>query len=290
MPSVKANGIEIAYELCGSGPTLALSHGWTNPTRFWRPAIVEELARHLRVLIYDVRGHGDTTAPDDLGAYSMPIYAQDLRALMDALDIEQAHIGGISQGGMISAQFVVNYPERTRSFLLCASTFGNGADEGPGGQWERNLQTGLEIMEGIAQEEGMAALAERRIQAEPERNPHYNEHPIPAEERQRKERERFASMSVAALVGTSRAMRLRPDLSARVREVQVPVLIHMGEWDDFLPCAERDHRLFEGSRYVLARRSGHNTAEWRPDAFVPAVTEFIADVEAGREVAGELVL
>ena len=102
MPSVKANGIEIAYELRGSGPTLALSHGWTNPTRFWRPAVVEELARHLRVLIYDVRGHGDTTAPDDPDAYSMPIYAQDLRALMDALDIEQAHIGGISQGGMIS--------------------------------------------------------------------------------------------------------------------------------------------------------------------------------------------
>ena len=60
--------------------------------------------------------------------------------------------------------------------------------------------------------------------------------------------------------------------------------------DGFLPCAERDHRLFEGSRYVLARRSGHNTAEWRPDAFVPTVTEFIADVEAGREVAGEFVL
>lgn len=136
----------------------------------------------------------------------------------------------------------------------------------------------------------MAALAERRIKAAPERTPHYHEHPQPTEERERKERERFASMSVAALVGTSRAMRLRPDLSARVREVQVPVLIHMGEWDDFLPCAERDHRLFEGSRYVLARRSGHNTAEWRPDAFVPTVTEFIADVEAGREVAGEFVL
>ncbi len=290
MPKAKVNDIEIAYELRGSGPTLALSHGWTNPPRYWRPAVVEELARHLRVLTYDVRGHGDTTAPDDPEAYSMPTYAQDLRALLDALDIEQAHIGGISQGGMISAQFVVDYPERTRSFLLCDSSFGNGADEGPGGQWERNLQTGLEMMEGIAQEEGMAALAERSIQAAPERNPHYYEHPIPAEERERKQREKHAHMSIAALVGTSRAMRLRPDLGARVRDLQAPALVLMGEWDNFLPCAERDHRLFEGSRYVLVRRSHHNTSEWRPDAFVRAVTEFIADVEAGREVAGEFEL
>ena len=290
MPIVRANDIDLWYELRGSGPTFALSHGWLNPTRYWQPAALDGLAQHLRLLIYDVRGHGDTTAPDDPEAYSMPTYAQDLRALLDALDIEQAHIGGISQGGMISAQFAVDYPERTRSLLLCDSSFSNGTDEGPGGQWERNLQTGLEAMEGIAREEGLAELAARRIQGNRERNPHYNEHPLPTDERERRERERHMRMSLPALLGTSRAMRLRPDLSGRIRDLRAPALVLVGEWDDFVPCAERDHRLIEGSRYVLVRRSAHGAYDWRPDAFVRAVTEFIADVEAGREVAGEFEL
>lgn len=290
MPTVRANGIDIQYELLGSGPMLALSHGWMGPTDCWPPGVLDALAEHLRVLVYDVRGHGGTTVPDDPDAYSMPIYAQDLRALLDALDIEQAHIGGVSQGGMISAQFAVDSPERTRSLLICDSTAGNGDDKGPGGQWEHDLQTFLEVMERVAADEGLAELAERRIKGSRNRDPHYDDHPMPAEERERNERDRHARMSLAAFQNTSRALRLRPDLSARIGDVRVPALILAGEWDDFRPCAERDHRLIEGSRFVLVRRCGHASPDWRTDAFVRAVTEFIADVEGGRDIAGELEL
>jgi pimeloyl-ACP methyl ester carboxylesterase len=290
MPNVHANGIDIQYEFVGSGPTLALSHGWLGPTDCWPPGVLDALAEHLRLLLYDVRGHGSTSAPDDPDAYSMPIYAQDLRSLLDALEIEQAHIGGVSQGGMISAQFAVDFPERTRSLLICDSTAGNGHDDGPGGQWEHDLQTFLEVMERVAADEGLAELAERRIQGSRNRDPHYNEHPMPAEERERTERDRLTRMSLSAFRNTSRALRLRPDLTERIRGVRVPALVLAGEWDDFLPCGERDHRLIDGSRYVLVKRCGHASPEWRTDAFVRAVTEFIADVEAGREVAGELEL
>ncbi len=105
MPTVQANGIDIWYELLGSGPTLALSHGWMGPTDDWPPGVLDALAEQLRVLVYDVRGHGRTSAPDDPEAYSVPTYAKDLAALLNALNIRQAHIGGVSQGGMISAQF-----------------------------------------------------------------------------------------------------------------------------------------------------------------------------------------
>ena len=287
MPTVHANGIDIWYDVLGSGPTLALSHGWLGPTDEWPPGVLEGLAEHLRVLVYDVRGHGRTTAPEDPDAYSLPTYAQDLRALLDALDIERAHIGGSSQGGMIAAQFAVDFPERSRSLLICDSSAGNGLDEGPGGEWERPLQGHFEAMEGIASERGLSELAELRIQASRERDPHYFDYPEPTEERERLDRERHTRIPLPVFIGTNRAIRSRPDLTARIRELHLPALVLVGEWDDFRPCAERDHRLIEGSRFVLARGSGHSTPSWRPDAFVRAVTEFIADVEAGRDVAGE---
>ncbi len=290
MPKAKVNGIDLWYELRGSGPTLVLSHGWLGPTEDWPPDVLEGLAEHLRLLVYDVRGHGRTTVPDDPEAYSTPTYAQDLRALLDALDIEQAHIGGVSQGGMISAQFAVDYPERTRSLLICDSSAGNGVDEGPGGEWERAMQGYLEEMERIAREEGLAELAEWRIRLNRELDDHYHDHPMRPAERESKDRARHARISLAAFLGTSRAVRLRPDLGGRIRDVQAPALVLVGEWDRFLPCAERDHPLLEGSRYVVVRRCAHASPDWRPDAFVRAVTEFIADVEGGRDVAGAFEL
>lgn len=290
MPTANVNGIDIWYELRGSGPTLALSHGWQGPTEDWPPGLLDTLARHICLLVYDVRGHGRTTAPEDTEAYSMPTYAQDLRALLDALGIEQAHIGGVSQGGMISAQFALDCPERTRSLLICDSTAGNGIDEGPGGEWERALQGYLEEMERIAREQSLAELAEWRILLNRELDEHYFDHPMPSEERDNKDRLRHARMSMAAFLGTARAIRFRPDLTGRLRDAQVPALVLAGEWDRFLPCAERDHRLIEGSRYALVRRCAHASPDWRPDAFVRTVTEFIADVEANRDVAGELEL
>src|SRR3989304_1188878 len=112
MPSVHANGIDIWYDLLGAGPTLVLNHGWLGPTADWSPAVPAGLTQHLRVLVYDVRGHGRTTAPEDPEAYSLPIYAQDLAAVMDAAGIERAHILGVSQGGMIAAQLAVAFTPR----------------------------------------------------------------------------------------------------------------------------------------------------------------------------------
>jgi pimeloyl-ACP methyl ester carboxylesterase len=292
MPPVRANGIEIWYDILGpaGAPVLALSHGWLGPTEYWPPGVLDRLAERLRVLVYDVRGHGKTTAPEDVGTYSMPAYAADLAAVLDAAGIERAHIGGVSQGGMISAQFAVDFPHRTRSLLICDSTAGNGLDEGAGGEWERGLQAYCSWMIEYAREHGTAALAEERIRQGRENDPHYFEFPVPQEQREARDRERHARMSPHAFEGTCSAIRDRPDLTGRLRELSVPVLVVGGEWDNFYPCSERDHRLIEGSRFVRVERCGHASPDWRPNAFDRAVGKFIADVEAGREAAGEQTL
>lgn len=287
MAVVRANGIDIWYELLGSGPTVALTHGWQGPTQDWPAGILDRLAEHARLLVYDVRGHGRTEAPEDAEAYSLPIYARDLRALLDALEIERPHIAGVSQGGMIAAQFAVDFPERTRSLLLCDSTAGNGADEGPGGDWERTLQRHFDFMAEYAREHGLLALAKERTRLARERDAHYFDYPEAPEERERKHDEKHTRMPLHAFLGTCLAIRRRPDLTARLRDVAVPALVVGGEWDRFYDCAERDHGLLEGSRFVRVLRCGHASPDWRPDVFVSAVTDFIADVEAGRDVAGE---
>ncbi len=290
MPIAHANGIDIWYDYSlGSGPAIVLNHGWRGPSADWQPEALQ-LRAHGRLLLYDVRGHGRTSSPDDIDSYTLPQYAADLRALLDALDIEQAHIAGVSMGGMIAAQFACDYPERTRSLVISDSTAGNGVDEGPGGEWERTLARGTESMEHIARKEGLAALAERRIAYDKENDPRYFAFPEALETREARDRASYTNMSLAAFIGTARAIGKRPDNTARIRELHMPVLIMSGEFDDFRPCGERDHKLIEGSRYVLAKNSGHSIDRWRPDIFVPQIAAFIADVEAGRDAGGEYAL
>jgi len=145
-------------------------------------------------------------------------------------------------------------------------------------------------MEEVAVKHGLTELIERRIRYDLSHDKHYYDHPEPAEERQRKDRQRYAEMTLHGFIGTARAMRDRPDLTGRLRELHMPALVIGGEWDDFFPCSQRDHRLLEGSRFVRMRRCGHDSTTWRKDAFLRAVTEFVADVEAGRDVTGEIEL
>ena len=125
MPTIGANGIDIYYELHGPArtgqPPLALTHGFSGSTEEWRHLVLP-LAARRQLLLYDVRGHHLTTAPEDPAEYSIQTFAADKRALLRALGIERAHIGGLSMGGMIAAQFVLDYPEMVASFLLCDST------------------------------------------------------------------------------------------------------------------------------------------------------------------------
>jgi len=285
MPTIHANGIDIWYEIAGAGPVIALNHGWLGPTAGW-PEGVYDLRNQGRLLVYDVRGQGKTSVPEDLETFSLPQYAADLRALLDALEIEQAHVVGVSQGGMIASQFAVDFPERTRSLVISDSTAGNGLDEGPGGAWERRMAEGLEIMAGLAQEIGLEELIERRIEYDRENDPHYFEFPEPLDLREGRDRANHTNTTVPAYVASARAIRNRPDLGAVIRALQMPVLIMAGEWDDFYPCGERDHQLIEGSRFVRVLRSGHSTDRWRPDVWAPTIAQFIADVEAERDVAG----
>ncbi len=119
MPTVNVNGVDLYYELHGDGPaTLVLNNGIIASTGTWA-AQLPALTPHVRVLLYDMRGQGRSTKwrPGDPD-YTWAQHAADLAALLDALDIESAHIGGISYGGELTQVFALTYPDRCRSLII----------------------------------------------------------------------------------------------------------------------------------------------------------------------------
>ena len=120
MPKVEANKIEIYYELHGpkDADVLVLSNGVFMSTASWAFQ-TPVLSQHYRLLLYDCRGMWRSEHPP--GPYSMELHADDLAALLDALGIERAHIGGTSYGAEISMVFALKYPERTRSLIVTSA-------------------------------------------------------------------------------------------------------------------------------------------------------------------------
>jgi pimeloyl-ACP methyl ester carboxylesterase len=113
-------------------------------------------------------------------------------------------------------------------------------------------------------------------------DPHLAESPYTFEDDFR----RIELMTQRGYMGAAHAIMTRPDLSERIGGVTAPALVMCGAWDDFLPCAERDHGLIAGSRFVMRERCGHGSL-WRKETFLAEIERFLGDVEAGRSVGGE---
>ncbi|MDQ7053854.1 MAG: alpha/beta hydrolase [candidate division KSB1 bacterium] len=124
---VEANGVRLYYEQIGQGPHLVLIEGLGVATWLWEKQ-VPELSRHFRLLIYDNRGVGRSDKPG--GPYSIAMLADDLKALLDSLDIRKTYVLGVSMGGFIALDFAYRYPEYVDRLVL-VSTSAGGPDHVP---------------------------------------------------------------------------------------------------------------------------------------------------------------
>ena len=117
--TLTANGIDIHYTIEGDGPVVTMSHALGCNLTLW-DAQAQALSGRYRVLRYDTRGHGRTSAPPE--AYSLEQMADDLYGLLTGLGIASTHFVGISMGGMIGQIFALRYPSAVRSLILCSTT------------------------------------------------------------------------------------------------------------------------------------------------------------------------
>src|SRR6201997_4717909 len=121
MPIVENQGAEIYWDEQGSGEPLLLIMGLSYPSYMWhrtRPV----LAQTYRTIALDNRGVGQSDVPP--GVYSIALMASDAAAVLDAADVESAHVFGISMGGMIAQEFALQYPKRVRSLILGCTAAG----------------------------------------------------------------------------------------------------------------------------------------------------------------------
>lgn len=135
------NGETIYCEVDGQGPPVVLIHGWTLNLRMWDTQ-VKALRGRFRVIRYDRRGFGKSSGGEDIqwdGA--------DLQALLDRLDVEQAHILGMSQGGSVALRFARTFPDRALSLILHGSIPPGGyplpwtgPDRVPTSEWQSLVQ------------------------------------------------------------------------------------------------------------------------------------------------------
>jgi pimeloyl-ACP methyl ester carboxylesterase len=151
------DGITIAAETFGNGPPLIFAHGLTSHHRMTRLEM-EPLAGRHRVILFDQRGHGASTPVTNAALYTPERMAGDLRAVLDALGIEQAIVGGESMGAATALAFALAHPQRVAALLLTAPAFGDS----PNPDSQRMLDMGKSLAQlGMAEFLSVAAVRQR---------------------------------------------------------------------------------------------------------------------------------
>ena len=130
MPTVTRDDLTLYYVERGdpAGPPVVLLHGLTMSS-----VTMERLAASLddhRVLLLDLHGHGKSTKPHEPDRYLVSEFADDVVALLDHLEIEQAVIGGLSLGANVAYEVALRHPERVRALVLQMPVFARGVPIG----------------------------------------------------------------------------------------------------------------------------------------------------------------
>jgi 3-oxoadipate enol-lactonase len=252
-------GIGIAYDDVGTGPPIVFIHGFPHNRTLWAPQVGALLPR-ARCITLDLRGFGES---EIRGPYTMDAYAEDVIAVLDALQIEKAMIAGLSMGGYIAFALWRNHRARIRALIL--------ADTRAGADTEEGRAKRLELI-ALARAKGSAAVADAQIasmvgKTTRERRPDIADgiHRM------------LATAPVEGIVGALEAMMNRPDSTPTLATIDVPTLIIVGDEDVATPPKEARtmHEQIAGSRLEILEGAGHMTNIERAAAFNHVTSEFL---------------
>ncbi len=260
MPTVQANGLQLAYASHGEGPPVLLITGTGYAMDFWDP-FVPGLSHALRVITFDNRGAGGSSKPE--GPYSTRQMAADALGLMDALGLEWAHVVGHSLGGMVAQELALAAPQRVRKLVLAATVAGpNGVPIPPEalavltnrqGDPMELFRRGVELAsaKGFAERhpEKVAQLLKLRLAV-----------PVPPA---------AYAAQVAAGVGH--------DAESRLSNLTCPTLVVTGDEDRVIPPgnAELIAQRIPGARVERVAATGHLLFYERPETLAQLVKAFL---------------
>ena len=254
MAKLNRNGVEIYYEVHGNGPPLILTHGYSSTSAMWHGQI-DALSKRHKLVLWDMRGHGQSDYPDDPAAYSEAMTVGDIAALLDTVGAEEAIVSGLSLGGYMSLAFHRAHPERVRALLIIDTGPGFKKDDAREVWNKRARDTGDRF-----DREGLDVL--KSLSAERASVTHRN---------------------AKGLALAARGMLAQRD--ARVIEslpgIKVPSLVVVGADDTpFLAASDYMAAKIPGARKVVVPNAGHAVNIDQPQAFIDAVKPFLDGLEA----------
>jgi pimeloyl-ACP methyl ester carboxylesterase len=257
MPTIDRNGSKIHYEVHGSGPPLILTHGYSSTSAMWQGQI-EALSKRHRLILWDMRGHGQSDYPDDTAAYSEALTVGDIAALLDEVGAAKAIVGGLSLGGYMSLAFYRAHPERVSALLI--------VDTGPG----------------FKKDDAREAWNKRAHDTADR----FEQHGLDVLKSASRERSSVSHRDASGLARAARGMLTQRD--ARViellPEIKVPCLVVVGADDaPFLAASDYMAAKIPGAKKVVIPAAGHAVNIDQPQAFIDAVVPFLAALPRGAE-------
>ncbi|MEH2530431.1 pimeloyl-ACP methyl ester carboxylesterase [Bradyrhizobium sp. AZCC 1588] len=254
MPTIDRDGVRIYYEVHGSGPPLLLTHGYSSTSGMWQGQIAA-LSKHHKLVLWDMRGHGQSDYPSDPAAYGEALTVADMAALLDAVGADKAIVGGLSLGGYMSLAFYRAHPERVRALLIIDTGPGFKKDEAREAWNKRAYDTGDRF-----EREGLEVLKSAS-----------------------RERSSVTHRDPSGLARAARGMLTQRD--ARVIEslpdIKVPSLIVVGADDTpFLAASDYMAAKIPGAQKVVIPAAGHAVNIDQPQAFIDAVLPFLDSLDA----------
>lgn len=260
---VTANGCDFHARIDGeSGPWVVLCHGLATDLTMW-DELTDALADRYRILRYDARGHGRSEAPP--GDYNLDLLVGDAAAIMDATGIEQAHVGGLSMGGMVTLGTMLDHPARLKSAVIAdarhttTSSFSQAWHERAASVRRDGIEA---IVPSTLERWSSAGLTVRSPQTVA----------------------RMAAMirntSVNGYCGCAAAL-ARLNYGHRLSEIDIPALVICGSEDHGAPPenTRQMHAMIKGSRFLEIEQAGHIANVEQPAIFNTAVRAFIDEIE-----------
>lgn len=249
----------VGYEVYGEqGDWVCLAHPHCSNRHTWA-GLIEPLVQSHRVLSFDIRGHGESSATPP--PYSMSQLAQDAAELLTALDIARTHWIGQAMGAMVGQSLAIDRPEMIQSLVLASSTPGQPEVALP--VWQaRNA---------LARTSGLEAVLEdsltRWFTPETRRN---------KPDLMRRVANIMLATSVDGYIGTSLAM-ASMDLGKKIGQICCPTLILVGASDTATPPSQARslQTSIKGSRLVVLPDSSHMAYLEQAELFKHLVLEFL---------------
>src|SRR3954463_10402088 len=254
MPKLDRDGVKLHYEVHGSGPALLLTHGYSSTSAMWKGQI-EALSKDHQLVLWDMRGHGQSDYPDDPAAYSEALTVGDMAALLDKAGAETAIVGGLSLGGYMSLAFYRAHPARVRALLIIDTGPGFKKDDARDAWNKRAHETGDRF-----DREGLAVLKSASG-----------------------ERSAVSHRDASGLARAARGMLTQRD--ARVIEslpdIKVPSLVVVGADDaPFIAASDYMAAKIPGAAKVVIPAAGHAVNIAQPQAFIAAVLPFLDGLDS----------